>query len=365
MHWKQFNKARHVNRKFLLIQLVLIAVVIVSSTSLSAQSKRLITSIAWSPDGSKIAIGGGPSVCDPDDSTPYDVKIIDANTQETLHTLTGFHCHVTSLDWSLDRAKVAVSSLDAFGVRVWGSLTGELLTTSQIGGQGVTDLKWHPSGNQLAFATVSNAIVFMDPMTGEFIEERHPPIGGLRLDWSPDGSKLVGASGYYNEAHIGDMTSYEIGELIGHTDAISGVDWSPDGAKIATGSWDKTVRIWDSKSGKPLLTLNDHQAGITDVEWRPALNQLASADASGVIIVWDITDGQQIEQFQGVEIIHDIAWNPKGTQLAYADADGILKITTPALKSASDSVSRFEPSYSSVASDIKSLILRLFIQLFN
>jgi len=58
-------------------------------------------------------------------------------------------------------------------------------------------VRWRPpDGLQLATATVSNAIVVLDAATGEPLSLAR--IGGMKLDWSPDGSKLASVGGVYS-----------------------------------------------------------------------------------------------------------------------------------------------------------------------
>jgi DNA-directed RNA polymerase specialized sigma24 family protein len=42
----------------------------------------------------------------------------------------------------------------------------------------------------------------------------------------------------------------EVGELRGHDDYVHAVAWSPDGTRLISASGDRTVRIWDSLSAQ-------------------------------------------------------------------------------------------------------------------
>ena len=76
--------------------------------------------------------------------------------------------------------------------------------------------------------------------------------------FSPDGSRIVTASGD-KTARIWDAASAkEIAVLRGHDGAVYSAAFSPDGSRIVTASGDKTARIWDAASAKEIAVLRGH-----------------------------------------------------------------------------------------------------------
>ncbi|MEO8611114.1 MAG: WD40 repeat domain-containing protein [Chloroflexota bacterium] len=281
------------------------------------KQQTYISSLAWSPDGSKVAIGYATPYCDSDPQF-YIIHILDPVTRNVIQNLTGSTCSITSLDWSPDGTKVAASSLDDWGLRVWDAQTGQLVSTIQVGGQGVCSVKWKPDGFQLAAAGCSNGTALIDPNTGKGIGS--PPIGGTSLAWSPDGSKLVSGSGYEGAVRVADMNAdQQIMYLEGHTAGISNVSWSPDGTLLvsAGGIDDPTIRIWDAESGENTLILEEHTGAIRGVAWSPDSTRLVSASSDGTVRIWDLTIGQLLETFSNTYPIYAVDWSPDGTQLAY------------------------------------------------
>jgi len=67
----------------------------VGSNSLSANvvfqgGQQLdVTSVAWSPDGSKIAVGRGTDVCDRGNLSFYSIQILDSGTGQVVQNLSG------------------------------------------------------------------------------------------------------------------------------------------------------------------------------------------------------------------------------------------------------------------------------------
>ena len=84
-----------------------------------------------------------------------------------------------------------------------------------------------------------------------------PVINVHSAAFSPDGSRIVTASGD-NTARIWDAASAkEIAVLRGHDSDVRSAAFSPDGLRVFTASDDETARIWDvhlqTMSAKDLL----------------------------------------------------------------------------------------------------------------
>ena len=229
------------------------------------------------------------------------------------------------MDWSPDGSKLAVASADEVGLRIWDIVSGQVLISAQIPGQGVTSVRWYPDGTRLADTSVSTGIGIISASTGQTLSLA--PIGGTSIDWSPDGTKLVSGSGYENLVYVADMVAgQQLMALSGHTAGISTVDWSPDGSKLASGSSDNTVRIWNAVTGASIFTLTGHTALVTEVAWSPDSTQLASASDDGTVRIWDITTGQQVSVIQGNGRIYTVDWSPDGSNLAYGGIAGTVEI---------------------------------------
>ena len=50
----------------------------------------------------------------------------------------------------------------------------------------------------------------------------------------------------------------EVLTLKGHTDAVASASFSPDGSRVVTASGDRTAKVWDAKTGAEVLTLKGH-----------------------------------------------------------------------------------------------------------
>jgi WD40 repeat protein len=64
--------------------------------------------------------------------------------------------------------------------------------------------------------------------------------------FSPDGSRIVTASGQVTTRIWDTATAKEIAALRGHDNPVNSAAFNSDGSRIVTASWDKTARIWDA-----------------------------------------------------------------------------------------------------------------------
>lgn len=138
-------------RFFTILAILLVLCLFGSFWGVTAQDKEVtptfspvpdtyVSSVAWSPDGMMIAVGKGTDSCESDPNL-YTIQILDAVTQEVIRSLSGSTCAITSIDWSPDGTKLAASSLDGIGTRVWDVLSSQLLMVKQPGGQGIASVK--------------------------------------------------------------------------------------------------------------------------------------------------------------------------------------------------------------------------------
>jgi WD40 repeat protein len=302
-------------------------VVLLSAHPLQQTAPRII-SVAWSPDGTKLAITGGPEVCDNPDLSLYDVRIVNPATNQTLLNLSGNRCYLTSLTWSPDGSKLMGASLRR--VHIWNALTGQLVSDN-IRGQGFISARWMPDGNSVIVTDVGGGISRNDANTGQTILAFRYALASV-IDLNPAGTQLVGGQFRDNLLRIVDIDTGElVSNLSGHTSGIFSVDWSPDGSKIASGSDDGNVRIWNATSGARLLSLSAHTGTVTSVAWNPDNRLLSTTGVDGKLRIWDTNNGQMVSEVSAVGFIYDAAWSPDGSKLAYGGASSNVNVIAPSI----------------------------------
>ncbi|MEU1729411.1 WD40 repeat domain-containing protein [Nonomuraea sp. NPDC005692] len=282
----------------------------------------IVTSVAASPDGTRIASG----------SADETVRIWDARTGQPIsEPLTGHTGDVQSVVFSPDGTRLASGSNDET-VRIWDARTGQPIGRPLTGHtEWVTSVAYSPDGARLASASGDGTVRIWDARIGN-------PIGKAltghtdvvqSVVFSPDGTRL--ASGSNDETvRIWDArTGQPIGKpLTGHTEWVTSVAYSPDGARLASASGDGTVRIWDARIGNPIgKALTGHTANMWSVVYSPDGARLASTDDKTVRI-WDARTGQPIgKPLTGhTEWVTSVAYSPDGARLASASGDGTVRI---------------------------------------
>jgi WD40 repeat protein len=205
--------------------------------------KGPVLTVAWSPDGSRIASGG--HAFERRQSVDHVVRIWDAQTARLLAELEGHKGLISSVVFN--RAGRLVSASADGTIRIWDLAT-----------------------NRLSREIRSAASA-----------------GAGHLATSPDGSVLLMSDG--GDLRLWDAVSGQpIGKLLeGHDQGLASAAFSPDGSRIVSGSLDGTLRLWDAATGRPVGTpFAGHQKDVTSVAYTPDGMGIVSASDDGTVRVW-------------------------------------------------------------------------------
>ena len=180
---------------------------------------RRIWTLAVSPDGSMLAVGGEANT----------IQVYDLATRQLKATLEGHHHAIWSLDFSPDGKWLA--SAGGTTARLWDTAT------------------WKESGQIQHFPEM------------------------LCVRFSPDSKLLAVGDGESDLPHykllptqiiLWDVsTRSEVRRLRGHNNTIWALVFSPDGKTLASGSADQTVKVWDTASGRLRETIVPGESGTT------------------------------------------------------------------------------------------------------
>jgi WD40 repeat protein len=141
-------------------------------------------SLAWSPDGTCLAVGGkDPSV-----------SLFDATTGEPLRHYPKHRDAVRALCWSADSQLLASGSGEA-AIAIWEAVTGKKRRTIRSRLGNIEQLAWSKDGNRLACAGSDPCVEVWETRTGRRIFTYADHADAITsLAWSPDGSRLASAS---------------------------------------------------------------------------------------------------------------------------------------------------------------------------
>ena len=128
-------------------------------------------------------------------------QLWDASSGECLLTYRGHLGKVTSVAWSPDGQRIASSGLAEDSIQVWSANTGQHLLTCKGHLGKVSSVAWSPDGQRVASGSSNKTVQVWRASTGNLIyayQGHSEPV--LSAVWSPDGIQVASAAG--REIHI-------------------------------------------------------------------------------------------------------------------------------------------------------------------
>jgi WD40 repeat protein len=277
-----------------------------------------ITDMAWSPDGSVLALGSLPS------GIIWLYNPGDLNVEPRW--LTGNPGGVTQLAFSADGKTLASVGLDSI-IRLWDMATGT--ERAQFRKSGANNFALSSDGKLVAVGTGRNISV-MDTATGEeivLLEGHEKKVNALVF--SPNAKLIVSAS-EDGTVRVWDVVSAaQLAKLEGHDDAVMSIAFNPDGGMFASGGRDGTVRLWDwnGVAGTVGLVRRGHENTVDKLTFSPDGRILVSAGQDHTIRLWNMdTSVQQAVLVGHTARVRSITFSPDGKTLASVSQDETLRV---------------------------------------
>jgi eukaryotic-like serine/threonine-protein kinase len=193
---------------------------------------------------------------------------------------------------------------------------------------GLLSAAYSPDGARIVTASGDKTSRIWDARTGVELTVLSGHGGNvLSAAYSPDGTRIVTAS-IDKTARIWDArTGTQIAILSGHGDRVWSAAFSPDGAYVVTASGDKTARIWDARTGAQITVLSGHGGRVYCAAYSPDGARIVTASFDRTARIWDARTGAQLAELSvPAAFVRSAAYSPNGKQIVTASGDHIARI---------------------------------------
>lgn len=274
---------------------------------------------AWSPEGTRVAIGGHDGFA----------RVHDSDGRE----LNAVRCKgwIAAVKWSPDGSLLAIAAgksliiCDAAGSRVHGY--PDVSST-------ITSISWATNGRRVG-VTSYGGITWYDPdhLPHDAPSRTHRFKGSpLELQLSPNG-KWACAGFQDSSIHLWRLWSGDDLSMSGYPAKIELLSFRDDSLWMASTCLDE-LTVWDFSGRGPKGTRPAsgiaHERHISTLAWQPAGDRLATGGADGRLVLWPSPKSVSrpltpVDVSDHEVAVANLAWLPDATALIVGRADGTVE----------------------------------------
>lgn len=261
------------------------------SWSFIIESEYSASYFAWSPDSRKLAV-----------TTKTGIQVLEIASGEVLLQLSSLSY---ALAWHPDGTQLAgvVDLGEEMGeqVRVWDATTGAIVNTYTSPEPNLfwSDIQWSPDGSVLVGTTVvPGTLHAWSVETGDLLSDVDTSAGELLayhsgMWWLNDGQQLVTAVSFfpaYTFFEIWNTENWTKQDSVSPSNNALRISKKPDSAIWALLTTDCQIIMWDFEKAEILQTNSEHGQSPSILVWSSDNQHLAAARRLGRSIdIWDVT----------------------------------------------------------------------------
>jgi len=295
-----------------------------------------INAVSWSPDGRVLATAS-------DDAT---VKLWSTNGM-LVRTFSTHPYQATAAAFSPDGSRLAIGTYaggysggnNGLGrVLLWRGTNGwtstnvllERTMTNRFGR--ITAIAFSPDGTNVVAANAAGSNIVRRVSDGAIVVSRaayNTSVGPAPVSSIAFSVARLFASGCDDGTiRVWDSTwTQRWSTNSAHASNVTAVAFSADGSYLATASLDSVVRLWSTTNWACVRTLTGHTSGVTAIAFAPNARTIASGAEDGTVKLWDAASGTCVNTVQAhARAVTSLAFSPNGAQLVSGGEDNLLKI---------------------------------------
>jgi WD40 repeat protein len=287
--------------------------------------ERQVASIAFSPDGSKVATA----------SMDNTARIFDAGSGEALVQVEGCPGWDPQVSWVSDGTRIvtsgaangkpgtpwiATASLDGTA-RLWDGRDGTEVARFVGHEGGVNSVEFSADWTHIVTASSDGTARVWRLPQGDDDPEWAKGLGApYLLDRPRDvraGERVVALAEGGSARLVASGTGAEIVSLTGervHAGAVHNAAFAPDGGRFVTSGADGSARVWRAADGAEVVRLLGHHDRVLDAQFSPDGTRIATASADGTARLWDAHSGVELARL--VTPVEAVQFSANGAHVA-------------------------------------------------
>jgi WD40 repeat protein len=273
--------------------------------------RRIVLSVAFTPDGSRFLTGSGTPL-----GAAGEFQLWDTATRKPVRdaTVLDSTVYVVSFDPQGHTFVVGSGKGEA-------SLTKKALTLVGAAGMSAAGLE-----SRLDQASGTGEAAIYEASTGRLVRRFPHPAWVTAAAFTPDGKMLItgGAEGVVRRWNL--ATGDAIGSPISVGDSVLGIAVSRDGATFLTGTGNGVAKLWNTETGEFTGKAYAHKGWIRPVAFSPRDTTVISAGGDRAARVWDARTAEPVGPgLEHQDSIVSVAFSPDGRFMVTGGCDKCVR----------------------------------------